>query len=101
MLFTDTEETTEAPTDQLQDNDLQTTASASPSPNSDAEQSNDRKIQPPRIRSVEKINSTQSQLQLQEIDVEHNIPASFIPDTNNVHADRYVKRKFISLRKNC
>lgn len=66
-------------------NDIQSSGSATPSPNPD----NDRHIdRMPRIKSIEKINAIDSLRQLQEIDVERNIPAAYIQDTNNVNADR-------------
>lgn len=66
-------------------NDIQSSGSATPSPNPD----NDRRIdRMPRIKSIEKINAIDSLRQLQEIDVERNIPAAYIQDTNNVNADR-------------
>lgn len=77
--------TTEASADALSANDIQSSGSATPSPNSD----NDRHIdRMPRIKSIEKINAIDSLRQLQEIDVERNIPAAYIQDTNNVNADR-------------
>lgn len=89
-LIADTEEA-EATAEVLPTNDSHSSVSPAPSPNSESNaqirtESQSPKAQPPHIKSVEKINSTR--LRSQEVDVEHNIPATFIPDTNNLNADR-------------
>lgn len=86
FFFAETEEgAAQAPTDASADalpaNDIQSSGSATPSPNSD----NDRQHiddRMPRIKSIDSLR------QMQEIDVERNIPAAYIQDTNNVNVDR-------------